>query len=358
MKSDMHILWETYGFWVRLIGCALLVAAAILGSKLFRWLSAKLTGRLQRFTPEWLHILVEGFREPFALLMRTLLLFAAVMAAPMPVTRAELLKIGGPLLGAAATALIAWGFWRSAPLCRLLLRSAENQLDLETNKTMGRFLENIYRVIVMLFAALVILDTFGVPVTSLVAGAGIAGLAVSLAAQSTLSNLIAGITLVLERPFGIGDYVQLGSVEGTVEDVSFRSTRLRTPDKVLITVENSKICQEYIQNMTNRDARLWTFTVGVTYSTPRAKISRLCDDLEMLLRSDPMVQDDTVQIVLDSFGASSIDLNVRAYVNTPGLAEFRALKHRLNLAIMDLMERDGCDFAFPSASVYLEKTTS
>ena len=352
-NGSVKDLWLTYGFWVRLVGCLLLVAAAIFGTRLFRWLGRTATERLQKYTPKWLHILIEGFHEPFVLMLRASLLFCAVLAAPLPITNAELLKLGEPVLGAAATALIAWGFLRSAPLCRLLLRSAENQLDLETNKTMGRFLENIYRVIVLTFAVLVILDIFGVPVTSLVAGAGIAGLAVSLAAQSTLSNLIAGITLVLERPFGIGDYVQLGGIEGTVEDVSFRSTRLRTPDKVLITVENSKICGEYIQNLTNRNARLWTFTVGVTYDTPREKVDLLCRHLEELLRSDPQVQGDTVQIVLDGFGASSIDLSVRVYVDTPALGDFRMLKHRINLAIMDLMAQDGCEFAFPSQTVYL-----
>ena len=103
------------------------------------------------------------------------------------------------------------------------------------------------------------LDQLGVPVSGLLTGAGVAGLAVSLAAQSTLSNLIAGVTLVLEHPFGIGDYVVLGSYEGTVEDISFRSTRIRTADNVAITIENSKICSEYIQNCDRRTSRLWAF---------------------------------------------------------------------------------------------------
>ena len=178
----------------------------------------------------------------------------------------------------------------------------------------------------------------------------------SLAAQSTLSNLIAGITLVMERPFGIGDYIVLGSFEGTVEEISFRSTKLRTPDNCLITVENSKVSAEYIQNVTTRNSRLWNFVIGVTYDTPRDRIEALCADLTALCQAEPMVLADTVQVALIGFGASSIDIDLRMYVTTLGLNDFRALKNRLNLQIMDLMERRGCEFAFPSTSVYLEKT--
>ena len=89
------------------------------------------------------------------------------------------------------------GCWRAAPITRLLLRSAENHLDLQTNKTMGRFFENIFHALVMLFVGIAVLDRMGVPVSGLLTGAGVAGLAVSLAAQTTLNNLIAGVTLVL-----------------------------------------------------------------------------------------------------------------------------------------------------------------
>ena len=136
---------------------------------------------------------------------------------------------------------------------------------------MGHFFENIFHALVGLFAGIAMLDRLGVPVSGLLTGAGVAGLAVSLAAQSTLNNLIAGITLVLERPFGIGDYIVLGDCEGTVEDISFRSTRIRSPDNVAITIENSKITAEYIQNYDRRQSRLWKFAIGLTYDTPREK---------------------------------------------------------------------------------------
>ena len=119
--------------------------------------------------------------------------------------------------------------------------------------------------------------------------------------QAVGIGFIAGITLVLERPFGIGDYIVLGDCEGTVEDISFRSTRIRSPDNVAITIENSKITAEYIQNYDRRQSRLWKFTIGLTYDTPREKIEQLTADLTAMLQAQPDVQPDGVTIALDKF---------------------------------------------------------
>ena len=197
------------------------------------------------------------------------------------------------------------------------------------------------------------LDRLGVPVSGLLTGAGVAGLAVSLAAQSTLNSLIAGITLVLERPFGIGDYIVLGDCEGTVEDISFRSTRIRSPDNVAITIENSKITAEYIQNYDRRQSRLWKFTIGLTYDTPREKIEQLTADLTAMLQAQPDVQPDGVTIALDKFNDYSIDLACRVYITKVNLREFMQVKNTLNLQILHLMQEKGCEFAFPTTTVDL-----
>ena len=240
-------------------------------------------------------------------------------------------------------------------MCRLLLRSAENHLDLATNKTMGRFFENIYKVLVVVFAGIAALDQLGIPVTGLLTGAGVAGLAISLAAQSTLSSLIAGITLVLEHPFGIGDYIILSSVEGTVEDISFRSTRIRNADNVVITIENSKVCAEYIQNANQRTSRLWQFTLGLTYDTTEEQIQRVTQDLTQLLQAQPTVQPNGVTVTLDKFNDYSLDILVRVYLTTLPYADYLKERHRLNLLIMQTVKNAGCEFAFPTTTVEMAK---
>ena len=285
--------------------------------------------RLQKHLPEWLCILTESYLKPLAWALRQTLFFAAVGLLPLVQKHATVAGFLGTLSTLLNIYFLALGAWRSAPMCRLLLRSAQNHLDLATNQTMARFFENIFRALVLLFA----------------------GIAISLAAQSTLSNLIAGVALVLEHPFGIGDYIVLGSLEGTVEDISFRSTKFRPPDNVVVSIENSKVASEYICNCDQRKSRLWDFTVGVTYDTPRETLEVLCRDLTAVLQNDPAVLADKVTVTVDTFNAYSIDLRCRMYVTTTRLADFLQAKNRLNLQIMDAVHKDGCDFAFPTTTI-------
>ena len=339
-----------------LLPALLLGASAYLLPVLYRRFAKSLLQKLHALMPEVLQILSEAYLEPTTLLLRTFLGYAALHA--LPVQFAEKFPVYSVLalfFRLCVIFFIGYGAWRAAPMCHLLLRSAENHLDLATNKTMGRFFENIYKVLVVVFAGIAALDQLGVPVSGLLTGAGVAGLAISLAAQSTLSSLIAGITLVLEHPFGIGDYIILSSVEGTVEDISFRSTRIRNLDNVVITIENSKVCAEYIQNANQRTSRLWQFTLGLTYDTTEEQIQRVTQDLTQLLQDQPTVQPNGVTVTLDKFNDYSLDILVRVYLTTLPYADYLKERHRLNLLIMQTVKNAGCEFAFPTTTVEMAK---
>lgn len=339
-----------------LLPALILGASAYLLPVLYRRFAKSLLQKLHALMPEVLQILSEAYLEPTTLLLRTFLGYAALHA--LPVQFAEKFPVYSVLalfFRLCVIFFIGYGAWRAAPMCHLLLRSAENHLDLATNKTMGRFFENIYKVLVVVFAGIAALDQLGVPVSGLLTGAGVAGLAISLAAQSTLSSLIAGITLVLEHPFGIGDYIILSSVEGTVEDISFRSTRIRNLDNVVITIENSKVCAEYIQNANQRTSRLWQFTLGLTYDTAEEQIQRVTQDLTQLLQDQPTVQPNGVTVTLDKFNDYSLDILVRVYLTTLPYADYLKERHRLNLLIMQTVKNAGCEFAFPTTTVEMAK---
>ena len=170
-----------------------------------------------------------------------------------------------------------------------------------------------------------------------------------------MSNLIAGVALVLEHPFGIGDYVILGSYEGTVEDISFRSTRIRSMDHSVVIITNSQICASTVQNAALRTMRPYKFTLGVTYGTTRAQLEKLMADLQAMLDNSPYTNKGTNIVRLTSFGDSSINILISAYLTTNVYATFLQQQNDLNLNIMDVMQADGVDFAFPSTSVYIEK---
>lgn len=334
-----------------LLPSVLLLAGALVVPILYTRIIRRVLDGLHNHIAEWLYILFDSYVQPTALILRTILIYLALVVLPFTLNNTTYLTVLNLLFHLAVTFLIGLGAWRAAPMCRLLLRSAQNKLDLATNNTMGRFFENIFRALVTIFTGIALLDRLGVPVAGLLTGAGVAGLAVSLAAQSTLSNLIAGITLVLEHPFGIGDYVILGSSEGTVEDISFRSTRIRTTDNVAVTIENSKVCSEYIQNCNQRSSRLWQFTLGLTYDTSREQLRQICQDLTALLKAQPSVRPDTVTVTVDKFNDYSIDILVRLYVTTLPYGDFLQEKSRLNLEIMQMVADAGCGFAFPTTTI-------
>ena len=339
-----------------LLPALILGASAYLLPVLYRRFAKSLLQKLHALMPEVLQILSEAYLEPTTLLLRTFLGYAALHALPVQFAeKFPMYSVLALFFRLCVIFFIGYGAWRAAPMCHLLLRSAENHLDLATNKTMGRFFENIYKVLVVVFAGIAALDQLGVPVSGLLTGAGVAGLAISLAAQSTLSSLIAGITLVLEHPFGIGDYIILSSVEGTVEDISFRSTRIRNLDNVVITIENSKVCAEYIQNANQRTSRLWQFTLGLTYDTTEEQIQRVTQDLTQLLQDQPTVQPNGVTVTLDKFNDYSLDILVRVYLTTLPYADYLKERHRLNLLIMQTVKNAGCEFAFPTTTVEMAK---
>ena len=332
-----------------------LMLCAIFAVPLLKRLPNPVKEKAENRIPPLVLKIVRCFFRPAVWLVRVTLAGWAILTIPWDDEIRALLTRAIPYYHAFALAMAAWGAWEGIPVVWQMLHRHPHAEQSENYETLSRFFENGCRTIVVVMAVLVGLDALGVPVNSLIAGAGVVGLAITLAAQSTLSSLIAGVTLVAERPFSLGDYIVLGSVEGTVEDISLRSTRIRTPDQVLITVENSKVCAEYIQNANARTQRLWAFTIGLEYRTTAQQVEQFIRDLTKLLVSDSEVDGESVQVVLEEFADSSINVNVRMMVNTPGYSDYRALKGRINLAVMHLMADEGLSFAFPSRSVYVEK---
>ena len=304
--------------------------------------------------PEMVRILYEAFRKPFrtavwlcCLLEALLLIFVYIDLNP-----GKIFALKGIML--VVTWTVARGFYRASDLCGLLLQSARNRLDPVSSSTMKSFFEKIYKIIVIILALITALEQLGFSITGVVTGAGIAGIAVSLAAQSTLTNLFAGISLVLEHPFGIGDYIISDGHEGIVENISFRSTILRDLDNQLITIANSQLCGSVIQNLNRRDSRLWTFDIGILYGTDEDSIRRLQGKLTEFFKSDEEVVKDSVLVTLGAFADSSIQINCRMLLTATGLQEFLNAKSRLNYGIYRLVNQCGCDFAFPTETVFLE----
>jgi MscS family membrane protein len=213
------------------------------------------------------------------------------------------------------------------------------------------------QILIIGLAALAVLQNLGVNVTGLLAGLGIGGLAVALAAQKTVENLFGGITLIADQPVRVGDFCRFSGTLGTVEEVGLRSTRVRTLDRTLVTIPNAEFASMQLENFTKRD-RIWFHTtIGVRYETTPDQLRYVLIELKKLLVSHPKVDPDPARPRFVGFGACSLDIEIFAYIRTNDYNEFLAIQEDLLLRIMDVVAAGGTGFAFPSQTIYAAKDT-
>lgn len=209
----------------------------------------------------------------------------------------------------------------------------------------------------VLFASIVVvivIQELGYDISALLAGLGLGGLGVSLAAKDTLANFFGFISIVGDRPCDVGDYIRTQYGEGLVEHVGVRSTRIRQLDQALIYVPNNLLANTQILNWSRLQKRRLDFILGVTYSTTAEEMTVLLDRLRQMLRERPTVQEDSVVVYFVDFGDSSLNVLIRAFIKIADWGEFHAEKERINLEIMRIIRELGLSVAFPSRSLYLE----
>lgn len=209
------------------------------------------------------------------------------------------------------------------------------------------------RILVITIGILSILNNFGYNITSLIAGLGLGGLAFALAAQTTLSNLFGSVTIFSDKPFHIGDWVQIGDINGIVEEVAFRTTRIRRFDQALVTVPNSKFVNTEVINYSAMKKRKIEFYLGLTYDTSIDKIKLVVDSIKSIIEDDEKFDHSLYIVRFTDFGESSLNIYIYCFTRTTDFVEFHMVKEELNLKIMILLENLDVEIAFPSRTVYL-----
>jgi MscS family membrane protein len=211
---------------------------------------------------------------------------------------------------------------------------------------------------VVLIAGATILQTWGIQVAPIIAGLGLFGVAVALGAQDLFKNLIGGMSILIERRFGIGDWIKVdGVVEGTVEKIGFRSTHVRQFDKAPVFVPNQNLSDNAVTNYSAMTYRRISWLIGVEYRTTHEQLRQICDGIERYLNAtDDFAKPPSAHIFVrvDSFGASSIDILVYCFTTTTVWGEWLAVKEALAYRIKQIVEGAGTGFAFPSRSIYVE----
>ncbi|HFA50898.1 MAG TPA: mechanosensitive ion channel family protein [Bacteroidetes bacterium] len=285
----------------------------------------------------------------------TILLWLLKSALPLlqlPV-RANVFLINGLEM-----AIVAVGVWLALSIIDVVMQYAfryasttEQKMDEQLIPIMRRML----KIVVVVGGTIYILQLLDVNVTALIAGVSIGGLALALAAQDTVRNLIGSAMIFFDKPFQIGDWVVAGSNEGEVIEVGFRSTKIQAVDSSIITVPNSQVSSAAVKNMGVRRLRLMKATLGVTYDTPPVLLEKFIAGLRQLIEKHPKTKKDNYLVHFNSFGDSALQIYFRTHLLTTSFAEELELKEELAFGILQLAEALGVRFAFPSQTLFIEE---
>lgn len=240
-------------------------------------------------------------------------------------------------------------------------RYLENMAQKTSNKfddLLAPLISRTIKITVLIVGGFSIAEILKLPISSLLAGLGIGGIAIAMAAKDTIANIFGSLTVLVDRPFSIGDWVVIGDVEGTVEHLGFRSTRVRTFYNSLVTIPNAELLTAKIDNMGERSYRRIRTMLSLTYDTPPEKIEAFCEGVRDLIKKHPLTRKDYYHVYFNAFNESSLDILLYCFLKTPDWAEELKGKHDLFLSIISLAKKLNVEFAFPTRTLFLNKDLS
>ena len=229
------------------------------------------------------------------------------------------------------------------------VKETESRLDDQLLPILGKTV----KIFIIVVAAILIIQNLGYNVASLIAGLGIGGLALALAAQETLSNLFGSVALFADKPFRVGDRVIVEGYDGPVESIGMRSTRIRTLDGTLVTIPNSKMANASINNIARRPTIKNLYTLGVTYDTGYDKMKKALEIVRDVYKNHPST--DNYWVYFKEFGAHSLNILVIHWCKYLAYEEFLKATEEINMQIMKRFEAEGIEIAFPTQTIYLKE---
>jgi MscS family membrane protein len=246
-----------------------------------------------------------------------------------------------------------WALYRLVDLLAAHFKALAARTESRVDDILIPLIRRAVKIVVLVFMVLFVAQNLNVDITSLLAGLGIGGIAFALAAKDTVENLFGSVTVLVDRPFQVGDWVVIGDHEGTVEEIGFRSMRLRTFYNSRITIPNSLLVKSAVDNLGERRYRRVKCMIGVQYDTSPEKVEAFCEGIRELIRRHPYTRKDYYMVYFNAFADSSLNILLYAFHETPDWATELRERHRLFVDIVRLAGRLGVEFAFPTRTLHL-----
>jgi MscS family membrane protein len=251
-----------------------------------------------------------------------------------------------------------WAAYRLVDLVSAFLHKRAQLTDNKLDDALVPLIPRTLKIFVTVIGFVFIADNLNVDISSLLAGLGLGGLAFALAAKDMVQNLFGSVTVLMDRTFSVGDWVIIEDVEGSVERIGFRSTRIRTFYNSVVTVPNSKFITATVDNMGERRYRRLSCKLSLTYDTPPDRIESFCEGVRELVRQHPYMRKDYHQVYLNEFAASSLDVLLYVFWETPEWSTELRERHRFMLDILRLAQQLGVEFAFPTQTLYMKQESA
>lgn len=337
----------------QLVGILILITAAFILHKLFTFVFEKLIIELmvrlgyKRLADE----VVIPVAKPISFLVIFPLLILFVPVLQLPITMAEYVIIG---LRAIWPIFAIVFFYRLVDIVSLYFRRLADKTESTLDDQLVPLVRKVLKTFVVIIGGLFILDNLEFDITGLIAGISIGGLAFALAAQDTIKNFFGSLMIFVDRPFQVGDWITSGDVDGTVEEVGFRSTRIRTFRDSLMYIPNGVITNQMIDNHGLRVYRRFMTTLSLTYDTPPERIEVFVEGLKEIVKRHDKTRKDYYEIHMNDMASSSLNIMFYIFFKVPSWSEELRARHEILLDIITLAEKLGVNFAFPTQTLHVE----
>jgi MscS family membrane protein len=261
------------------------------------------------------------------------------------------------VLRALLLAGVLWAFWRLVDVVAELSFSSRFSFEHPSSRALIPLARRMGKAVVAVAAILLLVSALGYPVTSLIAGLGIGGLAIALASQKTVENLFGAFSLGIDQPFREGDFVRVEDLTGTVESLGLRSTRIRTPDRTLVSIPNGKLAEMRLETFAARDRLRFSCLLGLEYATTAQQMRQVLAELERALKEHPQRHPDGTSVRLIELAASSLNVEVVCFFSTQDAEEFALIRQELLLTFLHLVEAAGTRIAFPTRTLNIHQSS-
>lgn len=302
---------------------------------------------------EWGIKLEYGFHKPLRLLLIVIGLYIAISVCPAVWDFLLLQAIVSRCFRSFLILVLAWGLYRMADSVELTDTIFARKLDLQVDEALLPVLSGVIRFIIAALAVLIVAQEWNFSISGLLAGLGLGGLAFALAAKDMLANLFGGLVILLDRPFSIGDWIRTGDVEGTVEDVNFRSVKVRTFTQALVTVPNSLVASAPVTNFSRMGKRKADFTLSLKYGTPVERLKKCTEAIRDMLAQNAEIEDETFTAALDSLDESGLKLSVSYYTKSADFKDYLRVREEVYYSVLKILEDEKVEMAYPTSTVMM-----